>query len=171
MEPYGTAEARAQAREEDEYESDYVRRKLRKLYFGVADPTIRKELIRKQRELESTHLYSVGAEVAEARRNLKTAELQAGGSWWLSAPIVAVVFVSVGYSIFSIPGALAALLVSFFIGRSYEQSASRSREATVKQLQKELIDWEQTYEKVSTRPLTFSAIEERAGVVNSEIDS
>ena len=171
MEPYGTAEGRAQRREEDEYKSDYVRRELRKLYSGVADPTIRKELIRKQRKLESTHLYSVGAEVAEARRNLETAELQAGGSWWLSASIVAVGLVSVGYSIFSIPGALAALLVSCFIGRSYEQSASRSREATIKKLRKELIDWEQTYENVSAQPLTFSAIEERTGVVNNEVDS
>lgn len=70
-----------------------------------------------------------------------------------------------------IPGALAALLVSLFIGRSYEQSAGRSREATIKQLSNELIDRERAHEEVSAQPLTFSAIEERTGVAKDEIDS
>ena len=137
-------------------------RKLREVYFSVADLDLRKQLIANQREQHKLTLEFFREEVAEAHRKLAEAQ-RSGANWWIVASIPGLACIAAGYGLFGIPGALGGALVGLFAGRQTEHNAKRNRDEAVAAAEEILKDAERTVVEVSKQPATFSRSEERTG--------
>jgi hypothetical protein len=114
--PLFSERGKAEREVERQHKQDYIRRKIRSLYFSVPDLDLRKQLIEKERELTDNWRYSTRTDVQAAEIGLSQAKAS-GQNWYLRASLSAIVFVAIGWSLFQLPGALAGTLVAYFYGR------------------------------------------------------
>ena len=106
------------------------RRELRALYFSVPQPTLRRSLIAKQRELELFERTGTRTRLEDARRQLESFRRRPSEGWWIAA-IVGATLVIIGYELFAMLGAIAAGVAALFVGNGIEQSARRRFEQAV----------------------------------------
>jgi hypothetical protein len=106
------------------------RRELRKAYFGVLDPALRRRLIAKQRELALFERTGMRTRLEDARRQVEALRRRPAEGWWIAA-IVGATLVIVGYALFAMLGAIAAGVAALFVGNGIEQSARRRFEQAI----------------------------------------
>jgi hypothetical protein len=106
------------------------RRELRALYFSVSQPTLRRSLIAKQRELELFERTGTRTRLEDSRRQLESFRRRPSEGWWIAA-MVGASLVIVGYELFAMLGAIAAGVAALFVGNGIEQSARHRFEQAV----------------------------------------
>jgi ankyrin repeat protein len=106
-----------------EYHGD---RDLQRLYFSVPDKDLRKELISQSRRLRKLGSEFSKALLADTKEDLAALETPGFTVPWVVPGLLACVAVWIGYSLRSMPGALAGAVAGFFAGSAY---ISRKRSA------------------------------------------
>ena len=103
-------------------EHDDRARRVRALYFGVADTAARCKLIEKVLEQDDLHDRSCRDDVDKAKRALREAKQKEDDLGWLAAAILGIACVLVGYWLGSIirlgniVGAIAGAVAGVFLG-------------------------------------------------------
>lgn len=115
-------------------ESRQINEKIRRLYFGVADPESRKRLMELENEIDNQARWIVLAERDLAYQELAAAKLT-GRTWPKVMMLLGPLFVVVGSIVYSsepAAGAIAGAACAFFFGKMLEQSGRRSRSCAIK---------------------------------------
>lgn len=92
---------------------------LRKLYFSVLDKSLRKALMSQWLRSRTQGLGSPKARLADAQNKLATLEARGFSTPWAIPGLLACAAVWIGYSLWSVPGALAGAVAGFFAGNAY----------------------------------------------------
>jgi hypothetical protein len=145
----------------------HAARRIRALYFAVADLNLRKELIAKHRKEEDLAVWWWRAEVSDATKRLSAAQAS-GRSWWVWASVWGIVLLDLGFHFFGLVGALGGLIIAYFSGRSREQSAIRARESAIADAERELKEAEESLDKARNEPQMFSQREARTGELDQD---
>jgi hypothetical protein len=72
--PWGSEREKAEDEEESQDREDYIRRRIRSLYFSVHDLDLRKQLIQKERELTDNARYELKTDVQTAEAKVREAK-------------------------------------------------------------------------------------------------
>jgi hypothetical protein len=142
---------------------DYARRKIRNLYFGVGDASLRKELIAKYRECDLAYTALVGRQVGQAQNGLAKARQRVHSLPWLKAGCVAAACVAIGAQFFQMYGAISGALLGFFVGQGMVASARTERAERVRLAEAELDEELETAREDNLCPDWFNGSEERTG--------
>jgi hypothetical protein len=149
---------------------DHARRKVRKLYFGVQDVDLRKQLIAKNREGDRLHEAVLAAQLQGAREAVARGQREADSQPWGKAGIMAVICVGIGAWLFQLYGAIGGALLGFFLGQSVVARARTERTEALRAAQAELDDEIKGQREVRLRPAWFNAEEARTGERDDSFD-
>ncbi len=139
---------------------------LRRLYFSVRDKRVRMALIAQSRRVRAHAAEFSRAGLADASSDLATLEARGFSAPWVIPGSLACVAVWIGYSLWSMPGALAGTIAGFFAGNAYVSHRKRDwrnelafAKAEVEKRQAEV---KRDESSMGGRPV-FSDTEERSG--------
>jgi hypothetical protein len=157
----------------DEYFKDvesHARRGIRRLYFGIEDLGLRKELIAKHRECDRALEIKWQSDIQAARQKLAIAQRRATSLPWLGAGSLAVLCVAIGAYFFQVYGAIGGALMGFFLGHGNIASHRHTRAEEVRTAQAELDEQLETDRKNAATPDWFNRSEERSGERDEDFD-
>jgi hypothetical protein len=165
--PWGSERKKTEDEEESQDREDYIRRRIRSLYFSVHDLDLRKQLIQKERELTDNARYEFKTDVQTAEVKVREAK-SIGKNWVWWASFCAIGWVALGWSLFQLPGALAGALVAYFHGRFDENDAKERRALSVKQAEDDLKEVRSIYHERLNSEYTFTKCEAESGEPDKE---
>jgi len=145
-------------------EHDDKARRVRELYFSVAPPDARKELIRKVLELDDLYDRSSREDVTKAKRALWSAKENEESLPWSTAAVMGVVCVLIGYWIGNTIGAIAGAVAGIFFGMGTVSNARRDRKAAVARAVEEVESSEKALHEMLSRPRFFTVREANTGI-------
>ena len=132
MQALNDIETRAGVRESHEnFEAYHGKSELRRLYFSVRDKELRKELIAAHRELMQHADGYTPSRILDAEQELRVLELKGFSPPWVLPTLIVALAVWAGWSLATMPGALAGAVASFFMGSAYIGSARNDRDRTL----------------------------------------
>jgi ankyrin repeat protein len=108
---------------------------LQRLFFSVPDKNLRRELIAQSRRRRKLGPELSKALLADAKEELAALETPGFTTPWAIPGLLACIAVWIGYSVWSMPGALAGAVAGFFVGSAYisqKKSAWRLEVANAK---------------------------------------
>lgn len=149
-------------------EADHVRRAIRRIYFGVPDESIRRQLMKEYRTIEEIrasfaqrHLQASASEVANAKNAVRRLP-------WGTAIVIAVACYAIGrYNNEPIGGAL----VGFFMGAGFLWNSKGDAERTLEQAQNDFKTVQRDHCIRKLYPETFSHSEANNGKQDQDFDS
>lgn len=144
-------------------EHDGVRRRVRSVYFGVADIELRKKLIKVGREISKTLEQHAEVDVREARSEVSKTKAATRQTSWGWPAVIAIVCVAIGYKAYDMVGAIAGAVGGFFLAQSTVKGKEREAAAALEQAQQELVDLRKSQYVISLYPEMFSLMEELTG--------
>jgi hypothetical protein len=140
-------------------ENDDKARRVRNLYFGVADADARSKLIAKVLELDDLRDRSCRDDVDKAKRALWEAQQKEADLNWLAATAWGVGCVLVGYWIGNLVGAIAGAVAGVFLGMRSIAETRKERRAAVLSATEEVGTAEESLHQLLTRPRFFTRME------------
>lgn len=157
----------------DEYfadEYDYFRSKCRDAYFSVTNLDMRKALIVARCDIERFVAQCLTHDVAQAQKQLMTAEREALKQPWATAAVVGISCVALGNVMFGIVGGLAGVVAGFFFGMGIVTKAKNENQAKMAEARGELSTAMEDIRKHKRWPGCFSAQEEITGEREVQFD-
>lgn len=150
---------------------NHARRKIRKLYFAVPDPELRKQLIATRRACEQEFLSNIRAGIAESRAELANAAARAESrSPYVMAAVTAIVPVAAGALLFQLYGAIGGALVGLFLGQGTLARQRKKLAQLVQSVQAQLDVKLKDQKDESIKPAWFNSSEERTGERDEHFD-
>lgn len=134
---------------------------LRRLYFGVADRGLRKELIQLSRHFEEKRLEEAWAEVDEAREGLAKAGKRP--NWPLMAAVAGLGAVYLGAQLAGVGGAIGGAVAAFFWGKALKADTLARQKAAVVSAEGALRSAQERVEALAGQGYIFSRIEVESG--------
>jgi hypothetical protein len=144
-------------------EHDDKARRVRNLYFGVADADVRRKLITKVLELDDLRDRSCREHVDDAKRTLWQVQQKEGDLGWLAAASWGIGCVLLGYWIGNIVGAIAGAVAGVFVGLRIIFNGRTQRHAAVTQATESVADAEKGLHQLLTRQRFFTPTEGATG--------
>ena len=145
-------------------EHDDKARRVRKLYFGVADADARRKLIGKVAEMESLQDRYCRESLKQSKQLLWNSKQKEDELPWHTAAGVGVACVLGGYWIGNTVGAIAGAVAGVFVGMSTISNTRRDRKSSVAQAVAQLEDAETCLHELLTRPRFFNFREAQTGI-------
>jgi hypothetical protein len=142
-------------------EHDDKARRVRNLYFGVADADARAKLISKVLELDDLRDRSCRDDVDKAKRALWEAQQKESDLNWLAAAAWGVGCVLVGYWIGNLVGAGA--VGGVFLGMGSISAKRKERHAATMSAAETVTSAEESLHQLLTRPRFFTPMETTTG--------
>lgn len=155
----------------DEYfadEHDGTRRRVRKVYFGVADIELRKALIKADREFDKKREQHSEADLREAHAEVAKAKAASKQQAWGWAAVIAVVCVAAGYKVYDTVGAIAGAVGGFFLAQGTVKGKEREASAALEQAEQDLAELKKAQYVGSLSPETFTHLEQLTGEEDHE---
>jgi hypothetical protein len=161
--PFGSQRRRQQIKEAQENEADFIRRRVRTLYFSVPEAEARKALIAKFREVDEKWFMNRQAEFHAAQRKLEAEKANAGYGHLIAA-LEGVICVAIGAAIYQVIGAIAGAVAGYFMGRAAEERSRRARATAVAEAERDAKQYEEICQEAEKGEAWFSRDEARTGV-------
>jgi hypothetical protein len=144
-------------------EHDDRARRVRNLYFGIADAEARTKLIAKVLELDDLRDRSCRDDVEKAKRAVWQAQQRETDLRWFAAATWGVGCVLVGYWIGNLVGAIAGAVAGVFLGMRMVFEMRKKRRAAVMSATEEVATAGESLQQLLTRPRFFTPIEATTG--------
>lgn len=139
---------------------------LRRRYFGVQDPALRRALIAKYRQVMEEHRQRYPASIADTKARIAEARKKASTPLWGAPATIGVFVILVAYFFWGLPGSVLAALASVLLVRWYDAKRRLHFAEELRLAEEELQTEEQGWREESqdqARALAFSQTEERTG--------
>lgn len=169
--PLGIDGAEVSTAEYDASEFDHTRRKTRRVYFGVSDRTVQRELMRTVVEIERLADREMAAALAQANREVAKAEAALDVPSWGMAAIVAAAVVAAGYWCWQLPGAMAGMVGGFFLGQGVIARERAAARAQLRSLRADRDDCAADAQRLAAYPPSFSEREIATGEPDPEMSA
>ena len=138
---------------------------LEKLYFSVRNKKLRKELIAHCRSLRGVAQEATKAQISDAETGLAILENRGSPIPWAMPGVIACGAVWFGYSLWSMPGALAGAVAGVFAGVAYIAKMKNAwrRAVTYAKAELEELRSKETGDRIRYHGLPFSETEAESG--------
>jgi hypothetical protein len=149
-------------------EHDGERRRVREVYFGVADVERRKELIELQCQLEQQVERHRRDDLLRAEAKLVESRLAARQLPWELASAIAVGSVAFGHYFQGLTGAIAGAVGGFFLAQGFVARRKAHLLAELEQAELELVDLQKARRIAELKPAYFNELEALSGEEDRE---
>lgn len=139
---------------------------LRRRYFGVQDPALRRALIAKYRQVMEEHRQRYPASIADTKARIAQAKKKAMTPLWGVPAAVGVFAIFLAYFFWGLPASVVAALACILLGRWYDAKRRLHFAEELRLAEEELQTEEQGWHEESQAPsaaMAFSQTEERTG--------
>lgn len=157
----------------DEYfadQHDDFRERARDAYFSVQDVELRKKLIVARRNIDTHIMQSLKTKTLAANNEVSITMEKTKKEPWITAAIIAVCTVAIGYWVFALVGAIAGAIGGFFLGQGTLSETKKNVEIGFKKAAMELEQAQKDEKQRSLWPECFSSSEEITGKRESQLD-
>jgi hypothetical protein len=166
--------------ENEKIEQDHIRHNIRSLYFGVANIELRKNLIKKEREIASLLISGALDELSKARIALNRIRHANPTEWCLWVSIIGVACVAVGYLAFEaagavlhvqefgVAGAVAGAFAGYILARYAELDTAYQRSQQLISAEGDFDSRKREADEASNEGETFTYEEEWSGMPSPE---
>ena len=144
-------------------EHDDKAKRVRDLYFAVANVEVRRRLVRKVLETDDVLDQHCREDAANAKRALWSARQKEDDQPRFTAAVVGVVCVLIGYRVGALVGAIAGAVAGVFFGMSTVSGARRRAKAATEQAAEDAANAEDSLRQLLTRPRFFTPMEAATG--------
>jgi hypothetical protein len=155
----------------DEYfadEHDGARRRVREVYFAVADVEKRKQLIKLERELNKKVDHQQEDDLRHAHSEVLKAKAATTQQPWGLAALIAVGCVGLGYYAYQLVGAIAGAVGGFFLAQGTIANKKSETAAVLEQAESDLADLKKAQHIGNLSPELFNHIEAITGKEDKE---
>ncbi|MRD49681.1 hypothetical protein GHT07_20620 [Caenimonas koreensis DSM 17982] len=144
-------------------EADHTRFGVRRVYFGVEDVSLRKQLIRALRKLEKVHSELLDRDIQTAQAAVNRAKVSVRRLPWETGIVLAVICTAIGKYAGGDTGLVFGAVVGLFMGLGYVWNRKGDAEAALEQAEDEykIVKRDRLVRKL--HPETFCEMEERTG--------